>query len=276
MDAFTNFAISAVATAPSPATSGTSLVVTAGQGTRFPAAPFQATIWPAGATPDPSNAEIVRVTAVSTDTLTIVRAQEGSSARTVVVGDQIMASVTAGVLNQTRRLHGITPEDAGFLAWTMHPSGISATQSMTSGTVYVCKLFLSGTGITTITNIKFWHGTGSGLTSGQNFAGLYNSSGSLLASTADQSTAWATQGMSTMALSSPQDVTGMDWVWIAYLGKGTTPPVLHRGSNQTSANLLGSTGTNPMFASANTGQSSLPSTLGALSAVNSWPWVGVS
>lgn len=94
-DAHQNFAISAVATAPSPATSGTSLVVSSGHGTRFPAVPFNATIWPASSTPDPTNAEIVRVTAISTDTLTITRAQESSSARTVIVGDQIMAGVTA-------------------------------------------------------------------------------------------------------------------------------------------------------------------------------------
>lgn len=97
-DAHQNLAISAVATAPSPATSGTSLVVTTGQGARFPAAPFNVTIWPAATQPDPSNAEVVRVTAVATDTLTIVRAQEGTSARTVVVTDQIAVSVTAKTL----------------------------------------------------------------------------------------------------------------------------------------------------------------------------------
>lgn len=94
MDATKNLAVSDVATAPSPAASGTSLVVTAGHGTRFPTVPFQATIWPSSSLPDPSNAEIVRVTGRSTDTLTIVRAQEGSSARTVVVGDKIAATLT--------------------------------------------------------------------------------------------------------------------------------------------------------------------------------------
>lgn len=97
-DAHKNFAISTVATAPSPATSGTSLVVAAGQGTRFPAAPFNCTVWPAGSNPDPSNAEVVRVTAVSTDTFTITRAQEGSTARSIVVGDQIALTITAKVL----------------------------------------------------------------------------------------------------------------------------------------------------------------------------------
>lgn len=89
-DTHKNLAISLVATAPSPATSGTTLVVTAGQGSRF-AAGMNATICPTGSTPDPSNSEIVRITNVSTDTLTITRAQESSTARTVVVGDVIFA-----------------------------------------------------------------------------------------------------------------------------------------------------------------------------------------
>ena len=40
MAALKNFSYSLVATAPSPATSGTSLVVTAGQGSYFPTTPF--------------------------------------------------------------------------------------------------------------------------------------------------------------------------------------------------------------------------------------------
>ena len=84
--------LSTVATAPSPATSGTSLTVTAGQGSRFPTPPFEVTIFPTGSQPLASNAEIVGVTAVSGDTLTITRAQEGTTARSIVVGDQIAAT----------------------------------------------------------------------------------------------------------------------------------------------------------------------------------------
>lgn len=102
MDSHKNFAYSTVATAPSPATSGTSLVVAAGQGALFPTVPFNAVVWAAAANPLTTNAEIVRVTGISTDTLTIVRAQEtdfgGPSARTIVVGDQIMAAITARTL----------------------------------------------------------------------------------------------------------------------------------------------------------------------------------
>ena len=97
-DVHKNLAVSAVATAPSPASSGTSLEVTAGHGTRFPTVPFNATIWPDGELADPANAEIVRVTAISTDTFTITRTQEGTSARTVVVGDLIAATITAKTL----------------------------------------------------------------------------------------------------------------------------------------------------------------------------------
>ena len=97
-DAHKNFAYSTVATRPSPAASGTSLIVFAGDGTNFPAVPFNATIWPANTQPTTANAEIVRVTNISSDTFTITRAQESSSARTVLVGDQIAATVTVKTL----------------------------------------------------------------------------------------------------------------------------------------------------------------------------------
>jgi len=94
-DAHRNLAISTVALAPSPATSGTSLGVTNGEGARFPAAPFNATVWPAGQAPTPVNAEVVRVTARAGDTLTIARAQEGTAARSIVAGDLIAETITA-------------------------------------------------------------------------------------------------------------------------------------------------------------------------------------
>lgn len=98
MDPHANFSYSLVATAPSPASSGTSLIVTGGDGAKFPAVPFNATIWPTALQPLTTNAEIVRVTAISTDTLTIVRAQEASAARTVIIGDQIAATITKKVI----------------------------------------------------------------------------------------------------------------------------------------------------------------------------------
>jgi hypothetical protein len=86
---------STVATPPSPATTGTSLIVAAGTGSNFPALPFSAEIWPAGADQMTSTGavagEMVRVTARAGDTLTIQRGQEGTTKRSVIVGDQIAA-----------------------------------------------------------------------------------------------------------------------------------------------------------------------------------------
>src|ERR1035437_7664460 len=98
-DAHKNLAYSVITTAPSPATSGTTLVVNTGEAARFPATPFNATIWPINTVPTPGNAEIVRVTNITGDTLTITRTQESTSARTVVIGDVIGATHT--VKNQT-------------------------------------------------------------------------------------------------------------------------------------------------------------------------------
>lgn len=95
LDVHKNFAYSTVATAPSTPTAGTSLVVAAADGAKFPAVPFNAVIWPVGVLPTATNAEVVRVTNISTDTFTITRTQESSANRTVVVGDQIMAGPTA-------------------------------------------------------------------------------------------------------------------------------------------------------------------------------------
>jgi len=94
-DAHKNLAIATVATPPSPAPSGATLTVGAGEGARFPAPPFNATVWPADQPPTPINAELVRVTAITGDTFTLTRAQEGTTARTVVAGDLLAATITA-------------------------------------------------------------------------------------------------------------------------------------------------------------------------------------
>lgn len=97
-DSHANFAYSTVSTAPSPANSGTSLVVASGTGSVFPTAPFNATVWPAGSQPTSTNAEIIRVTNVATDTFTITRAQENTSAVSIAAGYQIAATITAKTL----------------------------------------------------------------------------------------------------------------------------------------------------------------------------------
>lgn len=116
-DAHANFAYTSVATPPSPPTSGTSLTVAAGAGALFPAAPFNCTVWPANppgglSFPTTTTAEIIRVTAVVGDVLTIVRAQESTSARTILAGDQIGNTVTVKVLTDIQNAIPSVPTGA--------------------------------------------------------------------------------------------------------------------------------------------------------------------
>lgn len=94
-DPHANFAKSAIATPPSPATSGTTLTLTTGDvaAQHFPiSGSFNAVVWPAGAQPTWANAEIVRMTWNTGDQFNIVRSQESTSARVIIATDQIMLS----------------------------------------------------------------------------------------------------------------------------------------------------------------------------------------
>lgn len=80
----------------------TSIVLASGHGARMPTAPFNAVWWDAGSYSDPSddpNVEVVRVTNIATDTLTITRAQEGTSATTKSSSCKLIAGLTALAAN---------------------------------------------------------------------------------------------------------------------------------------------------------------------------------
>jgi hypothetical protein len=79
--------------------SDTSVTLQTGQGAKFPSLSagdyFYATLIDASA-----NLEIVKCTARSTDTLTITRAQESTTARAFVTGDRIECRITADTLRK--------------------------------------------------------------------------------------------------------------------------------------------------------------------------------
>lgn len=104
-----DLATSTVLTAPSPATSGTSVVVQSGHGARFPTAPFYATAHPDGQAPTLDNSEIVYISAKSTDTFTITRAQKGTSAQSIAVGWRISNAIYAGDLDNTSIVRNEVP-----------------------------------------------------------------------------------------------------------------------------------------------------------------------
>lgn len=83
LDAAKNFAKVQVSTGYDA--DDTSIVLETGHGARLPTAPFNVVWWNASDYADPAddpNREIVRVTAITDDTLTVTRAQEGTSGST--------------------------------------------------------------------------------------------------------------------------------------------------------------------------------------------------
>jgi hypothetical protein len=112
LDAYKNFAAATLAAGIN--SSATSLSVASGQGARFPAVPFNATIYNATDYADAADAyhaghsEIVRVTAISTDNLTISRAQEGTSAVNLNSAGKTYR-IVAGL---TARFRDLLPPDA--------------------------------------------------------------------------------------------------------------------------------------------------------------------
>lgn len=100
-DAHKNFAKATVSTGYLAV--ATSIVLAAGGGARFPATSFNATWWNSTDYPDPADdplREIVRVTDISTETLTITRGQESTSAQAHNLSGKVYKLV-AGVTAET-------------------------------------------------------------------------------------------------------------------------------------------------------------------------------
>lgn len=81
-----DFAVGLVVTAPSPATTGTSLTLRAGEGSTMPTPPFYVTATPPSQLTTLGTSEKLLVTAVSSDTLTITRAQTPTTAKSIAAG----------------------------------------------------------------------------------------------------------------------------------------------------------------------------------------------
>jgi len=126
---FTNNASAPLASSIS--SSATAIVVTTGQGALFPALSgsdyFYATL-----TNSSNQLEIVKVTARSSDTMTVIRGQEGTTARAYVATDKIEVRVTAAGLTNMAQLDrtqtfSVTPTFTNALAVTSGGTGVTTS-----------------------------------------------------------------------------------------------------------------------------------------------------
>lgn len=104
--------------------SDTSITLSSGQGARFPALAtgeyFYITLIDTA-----NNLEVVKCTARSTDVLTIVRAQDNTTARAFVIGDRVELRVTAAALEDTGNPYDKDTSSTGGLAL---PKGTTAQE----------------------------------------------------------------------------------------------------------------------------------------------------
>lgn len=109
----------------------TTITLTAGQGGLFPSLAagdyFYATLYNAS-----NQIEIIKVTARSTDTLTVLRGQEGTTARSYAAGDRIDLRPTAASLSDivTEATQTALPKAGGTMTGTLN---VLAETSMNSG-----------------------------------------------------------------------------------------------------------------------------------------------
>jgi hypothetical protein len=152
--------------------------------------------------------------------------------------------------------------DHNLLAWTQDPATLRASGDVlaSSGVLYLAKLKIVNRS-TLVSNILYGVVTaGATLTAGQNFVGLYNSSGTLLSGTADQTTNFGSTGLKTAALTTPQTLA-VGTYYVAFLSNGTTKPALAMGAGHGIAAITnaGLTLSTARFASYGSAQTTLPS-----------------
>ena len=167
------------------------------------------------------------------------------------------------------------PEDLGYKAWTTDPATMSnAVLMVTAGALHLQRLKLRSPA--PITNVHlFLSAGGTSLTVGQCFAGLYNGAGTLIGTTADQSTAWLTAGVQNMALvGGPFTPPSGDIFVACYVNTAGALPTFRTCGTPTSGVNVG---TPARFTTANTGlTTALPGTLGAQTITGQTYWAAVS
>jgi hypothetical protein len=124
------------------------------------------------------------------------------------------------------------PADHGLLGWAFDVSTTLAGSAILTGQVVLIAVKVPK--VTTISTL-YIDLTSGGTSLTNCAAGLYDSSGTLRGSTADQSTSWQSGGLKTMSLSTPYTSAPAGRYWVGLLiGTGsTTPPNVGRASSQT-------------------------------------------
>ena len=154
------------------------------------------------------------------------------------------------------------PADHGLLSWTHDPATCRSTgDNITTGTIYLCKFKIVDRS-TVVSNILFSIlNTPTLMTASQNFVGLYDSSGTRLVVSADQSASWTTAGLKTTAITPQTLAVGSYYVAILMNSTGTVPQLLQGNGASASALNAGLTTGAARWLNTAAGNTSLPSSI---------------
>jgi len=167
-----------------------------------------------------------------------------------------------------------SPQDQDLLAWSYDPVMQTGSSTPPAGVLTLIKVPVYRA--CAVTNLLLEVAiAGSGLTSGENWAGLYTADGALIGQTADQSSAWESFGLNTTALAGGPYYLSQGWVYVVILTNGTTSPAFGRatvqGSGAVNAGLTVAAARHAVNSSA---QTTLPSSItmsgNAFSATTYW------
>jgi hypothetical protein len=165
----------------------------------------------------------------------------------------------------------VNPSDHGLLAWNYDPVTASATYQPSSGTLQLYRIYLQKP--ITISNIHIYITAGTSMSNC--YGALFDSSGSLLAQSTDQSASFGSSGLKTIPIT-PQSVSAgfIDvGIWVNTTG---TQVAVHRAAGSNIVN-VGLSAPNFRYATADTGlTATAPLVVGTKTGLNFGAWCAVS
>jgi hypothetical protein len=167
--------------------------------------------------------------------------------------------VTGGALGSGTRPTEWLPEDSSFVSWSQDPQYATASTVFVGGDLMCIGLLVRRqVPVTTLT----WSASaaGVGVTAGQNFAGLYNSAGVLLASVGVDAQA-AASGAQAAVFASQSIAAGLYYGAVLFNAATSIPTLIRANGAQATANNLGTPAARPRATRALQAQTSLPPTL---------------
>lgn len=159
----------------------------------------------------------------------------------------------------------VRPSVHGMAEWNYDPmlavtTTVGSVQAV-SGSLYVQKIIANNSGTVSSIVVNLGGTTGSGLTTGQNLAAIFDASGTRIAITADQTSAWESTGEKDMALTSSASIVAGQTYYVGLLAVGTTPPTFFAAGTATSSGNILLASADNRFSVNGTGRSSMPTSI---------------